>query len=177
MHFFKLSRYALRSLAGLLLSVIATTALAIPALDDVVMYEVNLRAFSQTGDLAGVTARLDDIQSLGANTLWLMPIYPNGQLNHVGELGSPYSVRDYGAVSNEYGSLSDLNVLVEEAHNRGMSVLLDWVANHTSWDHQWITTHPDWYTHNSQGQIISPPVPTGRMWPISIMIMLPCDQK
>ncbi|WP_197530387.1 alpha-amylase family glycosyl hydrolase [Bythopirellula polymerisocia] len=121
------------------------------------MYEVNLRAFSQAGDLAGVTARLEEIQSLGANTLWLMPIHPIGQLNSVGQLGSPYSVMDYGVVSSEYGALSDLSTLVTDAHNRGMFVLMDWVANHTAWDHQWINAHPDWYSQNAQGQIIHPP--------------------
>ncbi len=145
------------SVLGLLTSLFwAATVEAIPALQNVVMYEVNLRAFSQTGDLAGVTARLDQIQSLGANVLWLMPIHPIGQDRSVGQLGSPYSVRDYGAVSSEYGSLSDLKTLVGAAHNRGMSVLMDWVANDTAWDNPWITAHPDWYTHNAQGQIISP---------------------
>ncbi len=130
---------------------------AVPAPKDVVMYEVNLRSFSQAGDLAGVTARLDDIQALGANTLWLMPIHPIGQINMKGELGSPYSVRDYGAVSSEYGQLADLTMLVDAAHQRGMFVLMDWVANHTAWDHPWITAHPDWYTQDGQGQIIHPP--------------------
>ena len=135
----------------------AGIAHAVPAPQDVVMYEVNLRAFSQAGDLAGVTARLDEIQSLGANTLWLMPIHPIGQINKVGELGSPYSVQNYSVVSSEYGSEADLSTLVNAAHQRGMFVLMDWVANHTAWDHPWITAHPDWYTHNSQGEIISPP--------------------
>ncbi len=132
-------------------------ASAVPAPKDVVMYEVNLRAFSQAGDLAGVTARLDDIQALGANTLWLMPIHPIGQVNMKGELGSPYSVRDYGVVSSEYGTLADLTTLIDGAHQRGMIVLMDWVANHTAWDHPWITEHPDWYTQDGQGKIIHPP--------------------
>ena len=147
-----------RSIAGLLVWLCCAASVeAIPAPQNVVMYEVNLRAFSQAGDLAGVTARLDQIQSLGANVLWLMPIHPIGQERSVGQLGSPYSVRDYGAVSSEYGSLSDLTTLVTAAHDRGMFVLMDWVANHTAWDNPWITAHPDWYTHNAQGEIISPP--------------------
>lgn len=146
------------SVAGVLIGqLFAATVEALPAPDNVVMYEVNLRAFSQAGDLAGVTSRLDQIQSLGANVLWLMPIHPIGQERSVGQLGSPYSVRDYGAVSSEYGSLDDLKTLVGAAHSRGMSVLMDWVANDTAWDNPWITAHPDWYTHNAQGQIISPP--------------------
>lgn len=150
-------RYSRSWLLGLVLSLCASIAQAVPAPEDVVMYEVNLRAFSQAGDLAGVTARLDNIQSLGANTLWLMPIHPVGQVNSVGGLGSPYSIMDYGVVSSEYGSLSDLTTLVTEAHSRGMFVLMDWVGNHTAWDHPWITTHPDWYSQNGQGEIIHPP--------------------
>ncbi|MEZ6190610.1 MAG: alpha-amylase family glycosyl hydrolase [Phycisphaerales bacterium] len=120
------------------------------------MYEVNLRAFSQAGDLDGVTDRLDEIQSLGVNVLWLMPIHPVGQINSAGGLGSPYSVQNYHTVGSEYGTLSDLTTLIDEAHQRGMSVLMDWVANHTAWDHPWITTHPDWYTQDGQGNIIHP---------------------
>src|SRR6478752_7185007 len=122
----------IRSVAGVLIWLFcAASAEAIPAQDSVVMYEVNLRAFSQAGDLAGVTARLDNIQALGANVLWLMPIHPIGHLKSVGQLGSPYSVKDYGAVSSEYGTQTDLSALVDAAHKCGMSVLMDWVANDT----------------------------------------------
>lgn len=150
-----------RRLGNLLGAVIVyawmASAHAVPAPFDVVMYEVNLRAFSEAGDLNGVTARLDDIQSLGVNTLWLMPIHPIGVVNRVGAMGSPYSVRDYGVVSSEYGTEADLIALVDAAHERGMYVMMDWVANHTAWDHPWISAHPNWYTQNAQGQIISPP--------------------
>src|SRR5262245_54966387 len=94
----------LRTTLALTLALCAASARALPTLQDTVLYEVNLRAFSQAGNLAGVAARLDQIQSTGANVLWLMPIHPVGQVNSVGQLGSPYSVRDYGAVSSEYGS-------------------------------------------------------------------------
>jgi glycosidase len=150
------TRIAVGSLAGLVVWLCAAPVNAVPALQDVVMYEVNLRSFSQAGDLDGVTARLDEIQSLGANVLWLMPIHPIGEERSVGQLGSPYSVQDYGVVSSEYGGLSELNTLVDAAHERGMFVLMDWVANHTAWDHAWLA-HPDWYTHNAQGEIIHPP--------------------
>lgn len=128
----------------------------VPDPEDVVMYEVNLRAFSPGGNLAGVIAGLDSIKSLGVNTIWLMPIYPVGQTNSVGQLGSPYSVRNYKEVSPEYGSLETLRALVDSAHNRGMSVILDWVANHTSWDNPWIA-NVTWYTRNSSGAIVMPP--------------------
>ncbi len=147
----------LRPVSVLLLTgLFAAPAVAVPAVQDVVMYEVNLRAFSQAGDLNGVTDRLDEIQALGANVLWLMPIHPIGQVNRAGGLGSPYSVRNYGQVSGEYGSLADLTTLIDAAHQRGMFVLMDWVANHTAWDNPWVTAHPEWYTQNAQGQIIHP---------------------
>lgn len=129
----------------------------LPATEEVVMYEVNLRAFSQAGDLAGVTARLDDIKRLGVNVLWLMPIFPVGQERSAGGLGSPYAVRDYQAVGTEYGNLADLKQLIDGAHARGMGVVLDWVANHTAWDHAWINRHPNWYTRDANGTILHPP--------------------
>lgn len=128
----------------------------VPELKDVVLYEVNLRAFSASGTFAGVTARLDSIKAMGVNTIWLMPIYPVGILNSVGQLGSPYSVRNYKEVNTEFGTLDDLRMLVDQAHAKGMAVILDWVANHTAWDNPWIV-NTTWYTTNSSGAIIIPP--------------------
>ncbi len=112
-----------------------------------------MRAFSPEGNFAGVQARLDTIKTLGVNTLYLLPIYPIGVVKTV---NSPYCVRDYEAVNSEFGTLEDLRVLVEEAHKRKMIVLLDWVANHTAWDHPWIT-NKSWYKQDDAGNIISPP--------------------
>lgn len=125
----------------------------IPATEDIVMYEVNLRAFSPGGDLQGVIDRLDNLQDLGINVIWLMPIHPIGQINSV---NSPYSVRDYKAVGHEYGTMEDLKELTEQAHARGMAVIMDWVANHTSWDNPWILNE-DWYTQDGEGNIVHPP--------------------
>ena len=97
----------------------------VPATKDVAMYEVNMRAFSAEGTFKGVQARLDSIKALGINVLWLMPIHPIGVLKNAGQLGSPYSVKDYKAVSAEYGTLEDLQTLVQEAHNRNMAVVID----------------------------------------------------
>lgn len=125
----------------------------VPAREDAVMYQVNMRAFSQSGNFAGVTARLDSIRDLGVNVLYLMPIYPIGTDSK--SVNSPYAVKDYRAVNSEFGSLADLRTLVDGAHQRGMAVMLDWVANHTSWDNPWITQHPDWYQKNAAGAIIA----------------------
>lgn len=122
----------------------------VPDPRDVTIYQVNIRAFSSTHDLSGVTARLDQIKALGVNTIYLMPVYPVGSLKSV---NSPYCIRNFDSVGAEYGSLTDLRNLVDGAHSRGMAVLLDFVVNQTSWDHPWITQHPDWYVHNGSGNI------------------------
>ncbi|TDD93552.1 alpha-amylase family glycosyl hydrolase [Flavobacterium cellulosilyticum] len=128
-----------------------------PSKEDAIIYQVNLRAFSQAGTLKGVQDRLAQIQELGVNVIYLMPIYPVGIVRSAGGLGSPYSVKDYKAVSTEFGTLEDLRTLVDEAHKKNMAVILDWVANHTSWDNNWITAHPDWYQKDANGNIIIPP--------------------
>ena len=125
-----------------------------PEVADVVMYQVNPRVFAPSNSLQAIQGRLDSIQDLGVNMLWIMPIYPIGEEK---SKNSPYSVRDYKAVAPEYGTIDDLRTLVEACHERGMGVILDWVANHTAWDNVWVTQHPDWYTHDSVGDIIYPP--------------------
>jgi len=128
-----------------------------PKKEDAIIYQVNIRAFSEAGTLKGVQDRLTQIQELGANVIYLMPIYPVGKVKASGELGSPYAVKDYKAVNPDFGTLQDLQTLVEEAHKKNMAVVLDWVANHTSWDNAWITEHPNWYQKNDKGEIIIPP--------------------
>lgn len=118
----------------------------------VVFYEANPKVFATSKSLNAISDRLPEIQKLGTTVLWLMPINQLGSKNAV---GSPYCVRDYKAVNPSYGSNDDLKALIKKAHGMGMSVVMDWVANHTSWDHAWITAHPDWYTQKN-GQIISP---------------------
>ena len=126
----------------------------VPNREDAVIYQVNMRAFSQGGNFAGVTARLDSIKAIGVNVLYLMPIYPVGVVKAV---NSPYAVKDYTAVNAEFGTLTDLRTLVDGAHSRGMSVMLDWVANHTSYDNAWTTAHPTWYLRDASGNILPPP--------------------
>jgi len=125
----------------------------VPDAANAVIYQVNMRAFSSTHNFAGVQARLDSIKALGVNVIYLMPVYPVGQLNSV---NSPYCVKDYGAVNAEFGTLDDLRALVAAAHDRGMAVLFDWIANHTSWDNAWISNR-DWYKQDASGHIINPP--------------------
>lgn len=125
----------------------------VPATKDIVMYEVNIKTFTPA-NFTGVKARLDSIKALGVNVIWLMPTYPIGILKGV---GSPYSVKDYEGVNADFGTLDDLRSLVAQAHTLGMAVILDWVANDTSWDNAWITSHPSWYLQDGSGNIIMPP--------------------
>lgn len=124
----------------------------IPNTSDIVMYEINERAFSTSGDFAGIISRLDQIKELGVNVIWLMPTTPIGSINSI---NSPYCVKDFKGVNPEFGNLENLRTLVREAHQRGMAVILDWVANHTSWDNPWIQNR-SWYTQDSSGNIIHP---------------------
>jgi len=124
----------------------------VPAAKDVNLYQVNMRVFSAAGNLQGVTARLDSIKNLGINVVYLMPVYPVGILRAI---NSPYAVKDYEAVGSEFGTLDDLRTLVDQAHQKNMVVILDWVANHTSWDNAWIA-NKSWYQQDASGNIISP---------------------
>ena len=123
----------------------------VPDSRDVAIYQVNMRVFSP-GNFQSVLARLDSIKALGINVIYLMPIYPVGQLNAV---NSPYCIKDYKSINTEFGNLQDLRVLVAAAHSRNMAVILDWVANHTAWDNTWMT-NKSWYLQDINGNIVSP---------------------
>jgi glycosidase len=120
------------------------------------LYEVFVRSFSSTGDLRGVLRGLDRIQSTGADVVWLMPIHPVGERNRKGPLGSPYSVRDYRAINPAFGTPSDFRALVRGVHARGMRIIIDWVPNHTAWDHVWVTERPDFYLRDERGELTVP---------------------
>jgi glycosidase len=125
----------------------------VPDRRDVSLYQVNMRTFGKNGDFKGVTERLDSIKALGVNVIYLMPVYPVGVFRAV---NSPYCISDYTAINKEFGTLNDLRQLVEGAHNRNLAVMLDWVGNHTSFDHAWIK-NKSWYMQDSTGNIMSPP--------------------
>ena len=129
----------------------------VPDRRDAAIYQVNIGQFSASGNLQGITQRLDSLQSLGINVVYLMPIYPIGVLK---SFGSPYCVKDYKSVNSSIGTLDDLRNLVAKAHSLNMVVMLDWVANHTSWDNSWIT-NKSWYLQDVSGNILSPP---GTTW-------------
>ena len=122
-----------------------------------VIYEVNIRQYTEEGTFDAFREHLPRLKDLGVDILWLMPIQPISQANRKGTLGSPYSVADYYGINPEFGNEQDFRELVEAAHKQGMRIILDWVANHTGWDNPWITEHPDWYTQDDKGNIVIPP--------------------
>ena len=128
----------------------------LPAIEDIVMYQVNPRVFAPDHSLNAVAARIDSIRDLGVNIMWVMPIYPIGI-----EKGknSPYCISDYKAIAPEFGTIDDFKNLADVCHEHGMGIILDWVANHTAWDHPWLKEHPDWYTHDEKTDTIIHPRP------------------
>jgi glycosidase len=120
------------------------------------IYEVFVRDFSPAGNFRGVIGGLGRIQAVGANVVWLMPIYPVGVANRKGTLGSPYAVQDYRATNPAFGSASDFRSLVNAIHARGMKLIIDWVPNHTAWDNVWVRAHPDFYVRNDSGGLTVP---------------------
>ena len=123
------------------------------ARDNWQIYQVNPKLYGSSGAFGKIQARLDDIKALGTEFLYLMPVYAEGKKNAI---GSPYCIQDFKAVNTSYGTLAELKSLVDAAHAKGMKVMFDWVANHTSWDNGWITEHPDWYEHKADGSIAWP---------------------
>ncbi len=120
------------------------------------IYEVNIRQFSKEGTFKGVQKEIPRLKKMGVGIVWLMPIHPIGVKNRKGTLGSYYSVKDYLAVDPAYGTIDDLKSLVKTVHKNGMHLIIDWVANHTSWDNKLTVDHPDYYTKDSMGNFVPP---------------------
>ncbi len=124
---------------------------------DAVIYEIFPRQYSAKGDFNSITKDLDRLRDLGVTVLWIMPIHPIGKLKAKGTVGSPYAVQDFYAINPDYGTSDDFKRLIAEAQKRGMKVIIDIVANHTSWDSVMMKTK-GFHTTNEKGEII-PPVP------------------
>lgn len=122
------------------------------------IYEVNIRQYTPEGTINAFVKYLPQLDSMGVDILWLMPIFPIGEENRKGSVGSGYSIKDYRAVNPDLGTLEDMRNLVSKAHELGMYVILDWVANHTAWDNPLTKTNPAWYYKDSLGRF-TPPVP------------------
>lgn len=151
-------------------------------LETAVIYEANIRDYSPEGTLDAFTKDIPQLKELGVKIIWLMPIYPisikkrkataDKSIEDIKDpeekkkyLGSYYAIADYSAVNEDYGTIEDFDELVQTAHDNGIYVILDWVANHTGWDHPWLKEHPDYYTKDKNGEITDPINPeTGEKW-------------
>lgn len=119
--------------------------------ENATIYQLNTRQFSTAGTFSAAEAELPRLKALGVDIIWLMPIHPIGEQNRKGTLGSPYSVRDYYDVNPEFGTKEDLRRFVKAAHDQGLYIILDWVANHTAWDNPMRMQHPEWYERDYKG--------------------------
>jgi glycosidase len=123
---------------------------------DMNIYEVNIRQYTPEGTINAFIPHIDRLNNMGVDILWIMPVQPIGEKNRKEPLGSYYSIKDYTAVNSNFGNLADFKKLVEKAHEKDMIVLLDWVANHTAYDHHWAEDHPEYYNLDSLGNLQSP---------------------
>lgn len=117
------------------------------------IYELNTRQFTPEGTFAAAEAELPTLKALGIDIIWVMPIQPIGEIGRKGTLGSYYAVKDYCAFNPEFGTREDFVSFLNTAHDLGMSVILDWVANHTSPDNAW-TNNYDWHYRDSLGNLM-----------------------
>ena len=165
--------------------------------ENAVIYEVNIRQYSSEGSFNAFTKDIPQLKELGVKIIWVMPIFPISQTKRKATggdnskfasempaaeqskyLGSYYAVSDFAKVNPEFGTIEDFRNLVKTAHENGIYVILDWVPNHTGWDHVWIKQHPEFYTHNAKGEIIDPINPeTGKSWGWTDVADLNYDNK
>ncbi|WMN11239.1 alpha-amylase family glycosyl hydrolase [Marivirga salinae] len=123
---------------------------------DMNIYEVNIRQYTAEGTINAFIPHIDRLKNMGVDILWIMPVQPIGKKNRKEPLGSYYSIKNYTAINPNFGTLEDFNRLVDTAHEKDMIVLLDWVANHTAYDHHWAEEHPEYYNLDSVGNLQSP---------------------
>lgn len=123
--------------------------------DNRVIYELNLYNFTQEGTFAAAQDKLEQLRSLGIDIVWLMPLQTRSKQGKIGQLGSPYALRNYTEVNPDHGTLDDMKAFVNKAHELGMEVWMDWVPNHTGLDNVWVTEHRDFYKQQN-GQIVHP---------------------
>ncbi len=115
------------------------------------IYEVNTRQYTKEGSFKAFAHELTRLKNMGVETLWFMPVTPIAQKNKKGTLGSYYAASDYTSINPEFGTLDDFRILVKNAHELGFKVIIDWVANHTGWDHKWTKEHPEYYEKDVNG--------------------------
>ncbi len=124
---------------------------------DAVIYQMNTRQFTSEGTFAAAQEQLPRLAEMGVDIVWLMPIHPIGEEQRKGTMGSPYAVKDYRGVNPDLGTEEEFRAFVDRAHELGLKVILDWVANHSAWDNPLTDEHPDWYTKTPEGEMMPPP--------------------
>lgn len=144
-------------------------------LESAVIYEANIRQYSPEGSFDAFIKDIPDLKKLGVKIIWLMPVFPISETKRKATggadskfasdfpdeeqskyLGSYYAVSDFTQINSEFGTINDFRTLVATAHENGMYVILDWVPNHTGWDHTWLKTNPEYYTQNDKGEVVHP---------------------
>ncbi|WP_272149600.1 alpha-amylase family glycosyl hydrolase [Tenacibaculum aiptasiae] len=142
-------------------------------MENAIIYEANIRQYSKEGTFEQFTKDIPQLKELGVKIIWLMPVFPISQTKRKATggdfaskltdpkeqakaLGSYYAVSDFTKINPEFGTIEDFRKLVKTAHENNMYVILDWVPNHTGWDHTWLKTNPEFYTKNDKGEITDP---------------------
>ena len=118
------------------------------------VYEVNTRQYTKEGTFNAFSKHLPRLKEMGVNILWFMPVTPISFEQRLGSLGSYYATASYVKINPEYGTLEDFKTLIAKAHALGFKLIIDWVANHTGWDHEWTKEHSDYYHKNLQGEFV-----------------------
>ncbi|WP_111682269.1 alpha-amylase family glycosyl hydrolase [Winogradskyella tangerina] len=141
-------------------------------MESAIIYEANIRQYSPEGTFDAFTKDIPELKELGVKVIWLMPVFPISETKRKATggkfasdfpeeerskyLGSYYAITDYTEINPEFGTKEDFRELVQTAHENGIYVILDWVPNHTGWDHEWLKEHPEYYTQNDSGEVIHP---------------------
>ncbi|HEX4373646.1 MAG TPA: alpha-amylase family glycosyl hydrolase [Puia sp.] len=115
------------------------------------IYEVNLRQYTTEGSFDAFARSLPRLRDMGIEILWFMPVTPISIEKRKGTLGSYYACSDYTNTNPEFGTVDDFKNLVNAAQKLGFKIIIDWVANHTGWDHRWTREHPDYYVKDING--------------------------
>ena len=120
---------------------------------DATIYELNTRQATEEGTFAAAEALLPEIKESGVDIIWIMPIQKIGVLERKGTLGSYYAIIDYCQFNPEFGTRADFEHFLAKAHELGLKVILDWVANHTAPDSEW-TKNDGWHYRDSLGNLM-----------------------
>lgn len=115
------------------------------------IYEVNIRQYTQEGTFNAFAKHLPRLKDMGIKILWLMPVTPISIEKRQGTLGSYYACSNYTSINPEFGTIDDFKQFVHDVHAMDMKIIIDWVANHTGYDHHWVKENPEYYLKDADG--------------------------